>query len=156
MKGDLALPPRLTPLTATLLCGKVCSARVRYITSGSEPRRGAAPALILHSTTVALCTPTGRHLRPCVVKGAQSQLSAATVHWGVTHASRGRRRWKLEQELQQGQLTEEERREVVDSLEARERDFTRLQRQRMSAADFEPLTLIGRGAFGEVPPPVAY
>ena len=62
------------------------------------------------------------------------------------------RRWKLEQELQQGQLTEAERREVVDLLERRERDFTRLQRQRMSAADFEPLTLIGRGAFGEVLP----
>ena len=39
---------------------------------------------------------------------------------------------------------------MVDLLERRERDFTRLQRQRMSAADFEPLTLIGRGAFGEV------
>ena len=60
------------------------------------------------------------------------------------------RRWKLEQELQQGQLTEAERREVVNVLEAREREYTRLQRQRMSAADFEPLTLIGRGAFGEV------
>ena len=62
----------------------------------------------------------------------------------------GGRRWKLEQELLQGQLSEAERREVVDELEAREREFTRLQRQRMSAADFEPLTLIGRGAFGEV------
>ena len=65
-------------------------------------------------------------------------------------AEPGCRRWKLEQELQQGQLTEAERKEVVNLLERRERDFTRLQRQRMSAADFEPLTLIGRGAFGEV------
>lgn len=31
-----------------------------------------------------------------------------------------------------------------------ESDYTRLQRQRMSNDDFEPLTIIGRGAFGEV------
>ena len=31
-----------------------------------------------------------------------------------------------------------------------ESDFTRLQRQRMTSDDFEPLTIIGRGAFGEV------
>eukprot|EP00983_Pelagomonas_calceolata_P096059 1158085-Pelagomonas_calceolata.AAC.13 len=30
--------------------------------------------------------------------------------------------------------------------------FGPLQRQRMSAEDFEPLTIIGRGAFGEVGP----
>ena len=48
-------------------------------------------------------------------------------------------------------MSETERKEIFGKLEARERDFTRLQRQRMSAADFEPLTLIGRGAFGEVP-----
>lgn len=35
-------------------------------------------------------------------------------------------------------------------LEQQERDFVRLQRQRMSSDDFEPLKLIGRGAFGEV------
>lgn len=35
-------------------------------------------------------------------------------------------------------------------LEKRESDFTRLQRARLSADDFEPLTIIGRGAFGEV------
>ena len=83
-------------------------------------------------------------------KDAKAQRSIITVRKGITRASRRCRRWKLEQELQQGKLTEPERREVVDMLEARERDFTRLQRQRMSAADFEPLTLIGRGAFGEV------
>lgn len=55
-------------------------------------------------------------------------------------------------ELQSEQLSEAERREILGTLEARERDFTRLQRQRMSAADFEPLTLIGRGAFGEARP----
>lgn len=47
-------------------------------------------------------------------------------------------------------MTDAQRREYLDKLEARERDYTRLQRQRLSAADFELLTIIGRGAFGEV------
>ena len=35
-------------------------------------------------------------------------------------------------------------------MEQQERDYVRLQRQRMSSDDFEALKLIGRGAFGEV------
>ena len=52
--------------------------------------------------------------------------------------------------MQTDGLTEAERRAVVDDYERRERDYTRLQRQRLSVADFEPLKLIGKGAFGEV------
>lgn len=39
---------------------------------------------------------------------------------------------------------------MLKALQQQERDFLRLQRQRLSAVDFEPLTIIGRGAFGEV------
>lgn len=60
------------------------------------------------------------------------------------------RRQALEEELLREGLSEEERRGVLAELEKRESDYTRLQRQRMSAEDFEPLTIIGRGAFGEV------
>lgn len=56
----------------------------------------------------------------------------------------------MEQRLRQEQYSEEEKRRIIEELEQRERDFTRLQRQRLSIADFEPLTIIGRGAFGEV------
>jgi hypothetical protein len=38
----------------------------------------------------------------------------------------------------------------MGELEKRESDFARLQRARLTADDFEPLTIIGRGAFGEV------
>lgn len=62
---------------------------------------------------------------------------------------RGRRN-QLERELQRERVSDDQRREYLAKLEARERDYTRLQRQRLSADDFEPLTLIGRGAFGEV------
>jgi hypothetical protein len=39
---------------------------------------------------------------------------------------------------------------VLGELEKRESNYMRLQRQRLSADDFDPLTIIGRGAFGEV------
>ena len=66
------------------------------------------------------------------------------------------RRLQLEKQLQTQQLTDDERQNILQALERKERDFTRLQRQRMSAADFELLTIIGRGAFGEVSPKASY
>jgi hypothetical protein len=47
-------------------------------------------------------------------------------------------------------LPEDEQLKILGELEKRESDFTRLQRARLSSDDFEPLTIIGRGAFGEV------
>ena len=60
------------------------------------------------------------------------------------------RRTRLERQLQRESLSEAERGSILSELEQRERDITRLQRQRLCAEDFEPLTIIGRGAFGEV------
>lgn len=57
---------------------------------------------------------------------------------------------KLERELAVDGLSDEQRVAVVEEHERREREYTRLQRQRLSVADFEPLKLIGKGAFGEV------
>ncbi|GLC43365.1 hypothetical protein PLESTB_001335800 [Pleodorina starrii] len=60
------------------------------------------------------------------------------------------RRNALEKELQRESLSENEKQQIISELEKRESDYTRLQRQRMTADDFEPLRIIGRGAFGEV------
>jgi hypothetical protein len=46
--------------------------------------------------------------------------------------------------------TEEERTRALAELERRETEYTRLRRQKLTVDDFEPLTIIGRGAFGEV------
>uniref|UniRef100_A0A061RG28 non-specific serine/threonine protein kinase n=1 Tax=Tetraselmis sp. GSL018 TaxID=582737 RepID=A0A061RG28_9CHLO len=54
----------------------------------------------------------------------------------------------LEQRLQDASLTEQVA--LKQGFQRREADLTRLQRQKMSAEDFEMLTIIGRGAFGEV------
>ncbi|KAF8061170.1 STK38L [Scenedesmus sp. PABB004] len=60
------------------------------------------------------------------------------------------RRFALESELRAEGLPEVEAAQILGELEKRESDFMRLQRTRLSADDFEPLTIIGRGAFGEV------
>ncbi|PRW59736.1 serine threonine- kinase tricorner-like [Chlorella sorokiniana] len=61
------------------------------------------------------------------------------------------RRAALEQELQSyPQLSEEQRAAALAEHERREREYSRLQRQRLCMDDFEPLKLIGKGAFGEV------
>ena len=56
----------------------------------------------------------------------------------------------LEARLAAGQLSEADFGAALAELERRESEYTRLQRHRMSVADFELLTIIGRGAFGEV------
>lgn len=56
----------------------------------------------------------------------------------------------LEQQLEQMNLTEEEKVEQRRRQAKKESDFSRMQRHQMSADDFEMLTIVGRGAFGEV------
>ena len=62
------------------------------------------------------------------------------------------RKISLERRLQSTGLSEDQKKQERQALEQQERDYVRLQRQRMSSDDFEALKLIGRGAFGEVPP----
>jgi hypothetical protein len=47
-------------------------------------------------------------------------------------------------------VSEEERAHALAELERRETEYTRLRRTKLTVDDFEPLTIIGRGAFGEV------
>ncbi|MCO5582493.1 hypothetical protein L7F22_036390 [Adiantum nelumboides] len=63
---------------------------------------------------------------------------------------RKERRWLLERKLKNADLSEEEHQNRIKDLERKETENMRLQRQRLGMDDFEPLTIIGRGAFGEV------
>ena len=63
---------------------------------------------------------------------------------------RTERRQAVEHEAQNSDMSSESRSELLSELEHRERQFTRLKRAKLSKDDFEPLTIIGRGAFGEV------
>lgn len=63
---------------------------------------------------------------------------------------RKERRRTLEKRLQEAQVSEEEQVEMIKNLERKETEYMRLQRHKVGVDDFEPLTIIGRGAFGEV------
>uniref|UniRef100_A0A1D1XBZ0 non-specific serine/threonine protein kinase n=1 Tax=Anthurium amnicola TaxID=1678845 RepID=A0A1D1XBZ0_9ARAE len=63
---------------------------------------------------------------------------------------RKQRRWTLERKLADAEVSEEEQHNHLKHLEKKETEYMRLQRHKMGADDFELLTIIGRGAFGEV------
>lgn len=47
-------------------------------------------------------------------------------------------------------VSEEEQMNILKELERKETEYMRLKRNKISVSDFELLTIIGRGAFGEV------
>ncbi|KAK3032036.1 hypothetical protein RJ639_035473 [Escallonia herrerae] len=63
---------------------------------------------------------------------------------------RKERRNMLEKKLADAEVSEEEQNNLLKYLEKKETEYMRLQRHKMGADDFEPLTMIGKGAFGEV------
>ncbi|KAE9455474.1 hypothetical protein C3L33_12620, partial [Rhododendron williamsianum] len=63
---------------------------------------------------------------------------------------RKERRNMLEKKLADAEVSEEEQNNLLKYLEKKETEYMRIQRHKMGADDFEPLTMIGKGAFGEV------
>ncbi|MFS7926223.1 putative non-specific serine/threonine protein kinase [Helianthus anomalus] len=55
----------------------------------------------------------------------------------------------LEKKLADSEVSEEEQNNLLKHLEKKETEYMRIQRHKMGADDFEPLTMIGKGAFGE-------
>lgn len=60
------------------------------------------------------------------------------------------RRSMLENKLAAAEVSEEEQKNLLKDLEKKETEYMRRQRHKMGTDDFEPLTMIGKGAFGEV------
>ncbi|OWM70873.1 serine/threonine-protein kinase tricorner isoform X2 [Punica granatum] len=63
---------------------------------------------------------------------------------------RKERRRALQRRAQEDQVSTEEQEEMLRNLERRETEYMRLQRRKVGIDDFEQLTVIGKGAFGEV------
>ncbi|GAV90096.1 Pkinase domain-containing protein/Pkinase_C domain-containing protein [Cephalotus follicularis] len=63
---------------------------------------------------------------------------------------RKERRRALQMKAQEAQVSNEEQEEMLRNLERRETEYMRLQRRKVGIDDFEQLTVIGKGAFGEV------
>ncbi|XP_058725160.1 uncharacterized protein LOC131596511 [Vicia villosa] len=60
------------------------------------------------------------------------------------------RRRALQRRVQESQLPVEEQEVMMRNLERKETEYMRLQRRKIGIDDFEQLTVIGKGAFGEV------
>ncbi|XP_038694210.1 serine/threonine-protein kinase tricornered-like isoform X2 [Tripterygium wilfordii] len=63
---------------------------------------------------------------------------------------RRERRTVLEKKLADADVSEEDQNNLFKFLEKKETEYMRLQRHKMGVDDFELLTMIGKGAFGEV------
>ncbi|KAK7284130.1 hypothetical protein RJT34_18870 [Clitoria ternatea] len=63
---------------------------------------------------------------------------------------RKERRSILEKKLADADVSEEDQNNLLKFLEKKETEYMRLQRHKMGVEDFELLTMIGKGAFGEV------
>ncbi|KAH0448412.1 hypothetical protein IEQ34_022212 [Dendrobium chrysotoxum] len=63
---------------------------------------------------------------------------------------RKERRWVLERKLADSQVSQEEQMKIIKDLERKETEYMRLKRHKICVDDFDLLTIIGRGAFGEV------
>ncbi|KAJ4981215.1 hypothetical protein NE237_032052 [Protea cynaroides] len=63
---------------------------------------------------------------------------------------RKERRWILERKLADADVSPEEQNSLLKHLEKKETEYMRIQRHKIGVDDFELLTIIGRGAFGEV------
>jgi len=56
----------------------------------------------------------------------------------------------LERQLASSQVPKEQQINLIKDLERKETEYMRLKRHKICVDDFELLTIIGRGAFGEV------
>lgn len=56
----------------------------------------------------------------------------------------------MQRRAEEANVSSEEQQEMFRNLERRETEYMRLQRHKVGIDDFEQLTIIGRGAFGEV------
>ncbi|PKA59001.1 Serine/threonine-protein kinase [Apostasia shenzhenica] len=63
---------------------------------------------------------------------------------------RKERRWILERKLAASHVPQEEQMKIIKDLERKETEYMRLKRHKICVDDFDLLTIIGRGAFGEV------
>ncbi|XP_041366756.1 serine/threonine-protein kinase 38-like [Gigantopelta aegis] len=66
------------------------------------------------------------------------------------HEERENRYRLLEQSMEEEGLSDEQKSERRQQHATKETEFLRLKRSRLGVTDFEPLKVIGRGAFGEV------
>lgn len=89
----------------------------------------------------------------CAAMQSSCGKSGARPFSSAVHFCRSCRRNEMERKLEEEGLPEEQQNDIIKNLEKKETEYMRLQRHKMGADDFDLLTIIGRGAFGEVRSP---
>lgn len=84
------------------------------------------------------------------VAAAKSYIEGMYRSTAKEAEERKERRVMLDEQLKQEGYSQEDREQKLRELEQKESEYMRLRRHTLSEADFELLTIIGRGAFGEV------
>ncbi|KAL9666153.1 hypothetical protein QQ045_000477 [Rhodiola kirilowii] len=115
--------------------------RSRSITSTCESDSGGKPPL----GDEALSDVTKKK-----VAAAKQQIENHYKEQMKNLQERKERRTLLEKKLADADVSEEDQNNLLKFLEKKETEYMRLQRHKMGVDDFELLTMIGKGAFGEV------
>lgn len=84
------------------------------------------------------------------VEAAKHYVESYYKNQKQSQQERKERRNMLEKKLADAEASEEEQNNLLKHLEKTETEIMRRQRLKMGSDDFEPLTMIGKGAFGEV------
>ena len=84
------------------------------------------------------------------VAAAKSYIEGMYRSTAKEAEERRERRVMLDEQLTAEGYSSEEREQKLRELEQKESEYTRLRRHTLSESDFDLLTIIGRGAFGEV------
>eukprot|EP00095_Tigriopus_kingsejongensis_P005650 snap_masked-scaffold209_size256900-processed-gene-0.5 protein:Tk05650 transcript:snap_masked-scaffold209_size256900-processed-gene-0.5-mRNA-1 annotation:"serine threonine protein" len=85
-------------------------------------------------------------------KASQAKVTLENYYANLLsqHQERRLRRQRLEATLREEPISEDLKRAKREQHALRESEFLRLKRSRLGVDDFDPLKVIGRGAFGEV------
>jgi len=83
-------------------------------------------------------------------KKAKQHIENYYKNLATQQLERGERLRRLQDNLNANGLTDDEKQEKLREHASKETEFLRLRRSKLGADDFEPLKVIGKGAFGEV------
>ncbi|XP_063227237.1 uncharacterized protein LOC134533641 isoform X9 [Bacillus rossius redtenbacheri] len=157
-RGQEAGRPGMSPCSkdpadsALLLADKPCSAGaarrlLRWFARLRRPAMGKPGVLEMTATENTI-----RFSGHTLDKATKAKVTLENYYSNLIaqHIERKQRLAKLEESLKDDSLSESQRHEKRLQHAQKETEFLRLKRSRLGVEDFEPLKVIGRGAFGEV------
>ncbi|ONK57371.1 uncharacterized protein A4U43_C10F19400 [Asparagus officinalis] len=109
---------------------------------GKESRDGSKPPIIADEAPSSATKQRVAAAKQYIEKHYKEQMKNLQ--------ERKERRDTLEKELADSDVSEEEQNNILKHLEKKETEYMRIQRHKMGVEDFDLLTMIGKGAFGEV------